>query len=141
MDRATFDRMRERQEFLEWAEVHGNCYGTLRAELDRCLATDCDVLLELDVAGMRSMRRLGYDVVSIFLMPPSFEELERRLRGRGTDSEETIALRLRNAREELAQRGEFDYTVINEDVGRAAADIAAIRRAEHCRPARNPQEV
>lgn len=127
--------------FAEWAEVHGNRYGTLRSELDRCLGTGNDVLLELDVAGMRSIRGLGYDVVSIFLMPPSFEELQRRLRGRGTDSEEVIARRLRNAEQEIALRGEFDYTVVNEDIGTAAGDIAAIRRAEHCRSLRNMQEV
>ena len=136
-----FERRVANGDFAECAEVHGNRYGTLRAELDRCLGTGNDVLLELDVAGMRSMRRLGYDVVSVFLMPPSLAELERRLRGRGTDSEDVIAVRLRNARAEIALRGEFDYMVVNEDISRAAGDIAAIRRAEHCRPARNVQEI
>ncbi|MBI2436063.1 MAG: guanylate kinase [Candidatus Hydrogenedentes bacterium] len=133
LDRSEFERRVAVGEFAEWAEVHGNLYGTLRSELDRCLRSGHDVLLELDVQGMRNLRRLYPDAVTIFLMPPSLEELERRLRKRGTDGAAEIALRLRNAQEEMLARNEFDYIIVNEVVERAAGDMIAIMRAEHCR--------
>lgn len=139
LSREEFEARLARNEFVEWAEVHGNLYGTLVEELERCMATGQDVLLELDVQGMRSLKQLFPDAVSIFLMPPSIEELERRLRRRGTDQEADIALRLRNAREEMAARSEFDYIIVNDQVERAAADMAAIMRAEHCRAHRQLQ--
>lgn len=122
--------------FIEWAEVHGNLYGTLKSEIDRCRAAGRDTLLELDVQGMRSLRRLEYDVVGVFIMPPSPEELDRRLRGRGTDSDAVIAVRLENARAEMAARGEFDYVVVNDVVDRAVEDLLAILRAERLRARR-----
>jgi guanylate kinase len=137
LDRTEFERRRDVGRFVEWAEVHGNLYGTLEEELDRCLGRGADVLLELDVQGMRALRQLRRDAVSVFLMPPSLDELERRLRSRGTDREADIRLRLANARSEVAANREFDYIVINDEVERAAADLAAILRAEHCRPFRH----
>jgi guanylate kinase len=131
--RATFQERITSGDFLEWAEVHGNLYGTLLSELDRCVHSAPETILELDVQGMRSLRRLGYDIISIFIMPPSLEELEHRLRNRGTDSDEVIALRLANAEAELAARGEFDYIVVNDSLERAVSDVAAIFRAERCR--------
>lgn len=129
LSREAFEARIEQGDFVEWAEVHGNLYGTLHEELDRCLATGRDVLLELDVQGMRSLRALrGGDMVSVFLMPPSIEELERRLRGRGADDEAVIALRLRNAREEMAARNEFDHVIVNDDLERAARELAGILR-------------
>ncbi len=133
LSRADFEAKVAAGQFAEWAEVHNNLYGTLTSELDRCLAADGEVLLEVDVQGMRNLRGLGYDLVSIFVMPPSMEELERRLRARGTDSNDVIAVRLANAEGEVAARGEFDYIVVNDKVERAADDIAAILRAERCR--------
>ncbi|MBW7863854.1 MAG: guanylate kinase [Candidatus Hydrogenedens sp.] len=132
-DRAGFERRVAEGCFLEWAEVHGNLYGTLKSELDRCLDNGGDVILELDVQGMRSLKRLHPGAVSIFLAPPSLEELERRLRGRGTNDEADIALRLRNARLEMAAMGEFDHVVVNDTIDRAAAEmikILAARRNE-----------
>ena len=136
-DQADFERRREAGEFIEWAEVHGNLYGTLREEMDRCLGSGADVILELDVQGMRSLKQLRGEAVSVFLAPPSLEELERRLRERGTDEEGDIALRLANARGELAANSEYDYLVINTEVDQAVLDIAAILRAERLRPFRN----
>jgi guanylate kinase len=137
LDREAFETRRERGEFVEWAEVHGNFYGTLGGELDRCLATGKDVILELDVQGMRNLRDLRSDMVSVFLMPPSLEELERRLRSRGTDDDSVIALRLKNAETEMADRRTFDYVVVNDKIEAAASDLEAIIRAERCRTHRH----
>lgn len=138
LDRAAFEAKRDNNEFIEWAEVHGNLYGTLNAELDRCLATGKDVILELDVQGMESLTQLRNDVVTVFLMPPSLEVLECRLRNRGTDNDDVIALRLKNARDEMAQRHSFDYIVVNDKIEQAASDLEAIIRAERCRAFRQP---
>lgn len=126
ISREEFETRLAADEFYEWAEVHGNLYGTLKAEVERCLASGQHVVLELDVQGMRHMRRLRPDAVSVFLMPPSLAELERRLRLRGANSEEDIALRLRNAEEEMAARTEFDHVVVNDDLERAAAELERI---------------
>lgn len=141
LDRATFEARRDDGEFVEWAEVHGNLYGTLNSELDRCLATGKDVILELDVQGMESLKELRRDIVTVFLMPPSLLELEDRLRNRGTDEEDVIALRLKNASDEMAQRHGFDYIVVNDKIDQAASDLEAIIRAERCRAFRQPQET
>ncbi len=138
VDREAFIARRDRGEFVEWAEVHGNLYGTLNAELDRCLETGKDVILELDVQGMKNLCKLREDVVSVFLMPPSLEELERRLRNRGTDDDDVIALRLKNARNEIGDRHAFDYIVVNDKIEKAASDLEAIIRAERCRADRQP---
>lgn len=126
LDRETFDRRIAAGDFVEWAEVHGNCYGTLHEELDRHIEAGYDLIVEVDVQGMRSLKALGTKMVSVFLMPPSIEELERRLRHRGTESDEVIAVRLKNAREEMAARDEFDYRVINDDLERAAREMEEI---------------
>lgn len=121
-----FRRRAAAGDFVEWAEVHGNLYGTLREELEVRLATKKDVVLELDVQGMRNIRALRNDVTTIFLMPPSFGDLEKRIRARGANDEASIAVRLRNARIEMAARDEYDYCVINDEVDRAAAAVRAI---------------
>ncbi len=139
LDREAFIARRDRGEFVEWAEVHGNLYGTLNEELDRCLDTGKDVILELDVQGMKNLCHIREDVVSVFLMPPSLEELERRLRSRGTDDDDVIALRLKNARIEIAERQAFDYIVVNDKIEAAASDLEAIIRAEHCRAVRETE--
>lgn len=137
-DRATFEDRRDAGAFVEWAEVHGNLYGTLHSELDRCLKTGKDVVLELDVQGMQNLKRQRDGLATVFLMPPSIAELERRLRKRGTDDDDVIALRLRNAREEIAERHAFDYIVVNDKIEEAASDLEAIIRAERCRAFRQP---
>jgi guanylate kinase len=124
--REEFERRRDADEFLEWAVVHGNMYGTFSSELDRCLASGSDVVLELDVQGMRNLRRLGRGAVSIFLMPPSLEALEQRLRGRAEDSGDEIAVRLENAVDEMEARDEFDHVVINDEIERAVSEMVEI---------------
>lgn len=121
--------------FVEWANVHGNYYGTLKSELERCRRNGNDVLLEVDVQGMRSIKAQYPEMVSIFLMPPSLEELARRLRQRGTDTEETIALRLRNAEEEMSARDEFDYVVVNDKLDDAVDNLRSILAKERTRSA------
>lgn len=133
MDRAEFERRRAAGEFVEWAEVHGNLYGTLRAELARLRADGRDALLEIDVQGMAKLRAQGLEFVSVFIMPPSFDELERRLRARGTDRPEVVALRLENAWKEMSARKTYDYIVVNDRVEDAVADMEAIVRARRCR--------
>jgi guanylate kinase len=133
LTREEFESRRACSEFLEWAEVHGNLYGTLREELQRCLERNSIVVLELDVQGMRSMRAEFPEAVTVFIMPPSIEELERRLRGRGDKDERDIALRLSNAQLEIEAAKEFGYIVINDEVKRAARDLGAILTAEACR--------
>lgn len=138
LTREAFEAKRSSDEFVEWAEVHGNLYGTLYSELDRCLDTGKDVILELDVQGMESLKEIRHDVVTVFLMPPSLEVLEERLRKRGTDEDDVIALRLKNAGDEMAQRHGFDYIVVNDKIDQAASDLEAIIRAERCRAFRQP---
>jgi guanylate kinase len=125
-----FDRLIEEGAFLEWADIYGHRSGTLwgpvLAELDR----GHDVVLEIDVQGARWVRYRKPDAVSIFLEPPSMEELARRLRARHTESEPAIARRLEAAGEEMAARGSFDHIVVNDDVDRAAAEVAAIIAGE-----------
>ena len=134
LDAATFRARIDAGDFVEWAEVHGNLYGTLKSQLNRGLAESGDVLLEVDVQGMRSLRASGNDrIVTIFVMPPSLEVLEARLRGRGANDDEDMALRLANAREEMAARFEFDYNIVNDDLDDAVADFEAIVRAQRCR--------
>lgn len=131
-----FQQLLNEDAFVEWAEVHGRRYGTLKTELDRCLLSGHHVILELDVEGNRSITKLRDDVVSVFLMPPSLEELEKRLRLRATDADESIALRLKNAAAEMAARFEYDYIVVNDNAEDATEDLHAILRAEQCRAAR-----
>lgn len=125
---AQFDVWIDEGKFVEWAEVHRHRYGTLREELERQLATGCDVVLELDVQGMRSLAGQRDDVVSIFLAPPTFEELERRLRARGGLTEDEIAIRLRTAREELAHQEAYDHVIVNDVLDDAIAEFEGILR-------------
>lgn len=131
-----FQALREAGGFLESACVHGNWYGTPKAWIEERLRQGRDVLAQIDVQGGRSVAALYPDAVTVFLLSPSREELERRLRGRGTDPEPVIARRLANARAELAERDRYTYWVVNDDVDTAAANLAAIVNAERCRAAR-----
>lgn len=108
---------------LEWAEFAGNCYGTPRQPVQERLAADTPVLLEIELEGARQVRRTFPAAKQIFLAPPSFEELERRIRGRGTDAEAAIQRRLERARIELAAQSEFDAVVVNDDLDRALAEL------------------
>jgi guanylate kinase len=123
-------------EFLEWAELFGNLYGTSASATERMLRAGNDVVLVIDVQGARQMRRRGDEVSSVFVMPPSFAVLEQRLRGRSQDSEEAIQRRLEVARSEVAAFSEYDFIVINDDVSAAASRLCAIVDAERARRAR-----
>ncbi len=127
---AEFLAMRERGECLDSAEVHGNRYGTSKKVILDALAAGEDLILEIDWQGAQQVRRLYPDAVGVFILPPSLEELERRLRGRGQDAEAVIRRRLENAREELAHRDEFEYAIINKDFESARQQLADIIRRE-----------
>jgi guanylate kinase len=130
VDDATFLAMRARGEFLESAEVHGYRYGTSKRVIEDALARGESLVLEIDWQGAQQVRRLYPDCVGIFILPPSLEELERRLRSRGQDTEAVIQKRLANAREELAHAGEFKYAIINKDFDNARHELARIIREE-----------
>ena len=131
-----FERILEAGQFLESAVIYGNRYGTSQKWIERERAEGRDVLLEIDWQGAQQVRRLLRQVVTIFILPPSPEVLESRLRGRGQDSEEIVARRLAAAREEIAHVGEYDYVIINDDFNRAAQDLRSIVRAEQLKLAR-----
>jgi guanylate kinase len=139
VDRATFEGMRDEQAFLEWAEVHGNLYGTSRAAIEAQQAQGLDVFLDIDVQGAKQLRDCGHPgAIFLFIAPPSWAELERRLRGRGTDPEETVQLRLHNAREEMAEAESYDYLLINDRLDEAVDTLRAVVIAERCKGRRNP---
>jgi len=131
-----FERMLEAGEFLESAVIYGNHYGTSQKWIERERADGRDVVLEIDWQGAQQVRRLIRQVVSIFVMPPSPQILESRLRGRGQDSEEVVARRLAAAREEISHVSEYEYVIINDDFDRAAQDLRSIIRAERLKLAR-----
>jgi guanylate kinase len=130
VDDKTFLAMRERGEFLESAEVHGYRYGTSKKVITEALARGEDLILEIDWQGAQQVRRIYPDCVGIFILPPSIEELERRMRSRGQDSEAVIRRRLDNAREELAHAGEFNYAIINKDFQTAQSELKQIIEKE-----------
>lgn len=122
--------------FLEWAEVHGNLYGTPKSPVERDLHEGLDVLLEIDVAGAKQVRTNLSGVVSIFLWPPSVEELVKRLHKRGLDTEDDYQRRLANAKSEMVCVEHYDYVVVNEGVEETVKQVQAIIMAERCRTAR-----
>jgi guanylate kinase len=136
LDRPRFERMIDENGLLEWAEYVGDYYGTPRAPVERTLAEGRDVLLELELAGARQVRRALPDAVMIFIAPPSLAELERRLRGRGTDDEVKVQKRLARAREEIRAVREFDYAIVNDRLDTAVRDFRAVVQAERVRAAR-----
>ncbi|MBI3043460.1 MAG: guanylate kinase [Betaproteobacteria bacterium] len=133
---AEFERMLEAGEFLESAEIYGNRYGTSQKWIERELADGHDVLLEIDWQGAQQVRRLMRPAASVFILPPSLEVLEARLRGRGLDGAGALARRLATAREEISHAGEYDYVIINDDFNRAALDLRSIIRAERLKLSR-----
>ena len=124
--REEFDRMAEAGQFLEHATVFGNSYGTARAQVEQSLGSGQDLILEIDWQGARQIRSALPECCSIFILPPSRAELERRLRGRGTDTEEVIVRRLGEAAEDMGHWREFDYVVVNDSFDRALDELSAI---------------
>ena len=133
VDFERFREMVENDELLEHAEYVANRYGTPRAYVEQRMAEGMNVLLDIEVQGARQVRKKMPDAVLIFIAPPSIEELERRLRGRGTDTEAAIEGRLIRARQEFQEADFYDYLIVNDDVEKAAAKLNAIIEAEHCR--------
>lgn len=128
-----FQRRIEAKDFYEWALVHGNYYGTLKSSVDEMLRRGHDVIMDLDVQGAYAIKGIRRDAVTIFLLPPSSQVLEERLRRRDTDDDEVIRLRLRNAADEIARCTRFDYLVVNQDLGTSITDIGRIVEAERHR--------
>ena len=134
VDVATFLAMRERGEFLESAEVHGNRYGTSKKVILDAVQRGEDLILEIDWQGAQQVRKLYPACIGIFILPPSVEELERRMRARGQDSDAVIRRRVENAREELAHAGEFNYAIINKDFETAKRELAEVIQKERSEP-------
>ena len=139
LDEAGFRKGVSDGEFLEWAEVYGHLYGTPRAPVKEHIAAGRTPVLNVDVQGGRSVKSLLPDAVLVFLGPPSLAELEERLRGRRTDSEERIRRRLAVAREEMARVADYDYLVVNDDLDAAVATVRAVIVAERHRVSRIPK--
>ena len=139
IDRAEFDRLREGDALLEWAEVHGNLYGTPREPVERAMAAGRDMLFDVDYQGADQMRlKVPADMVSVFILPPSMRELRERLRRRAEDSEASMERRLQTARTELEQWHDYDYVVINDSLNDAYQEVRAIIKAERLRRDRRP---
>jgi guanylate kinase len=131
--RARFEEMVGADAFLEWADVFGNLYGTCAADAEQVLASGIDLVLVIDVQGARQVRKRRTDLVGIFVLPPTFEALEQRLRGRSRDPEDAILRRLATARAEIAAVGEYDYVVVNDDLASCVDRLRAIILAERAR--------
>jgi guanylate kinase len=136
VSRERFEEMAAGGDFYEWAEVHGNLYGTKKSTVREVLESGRDVALDIDVQGGMDVKWQSPDAALIFLMPPSFEKLEERLRGRATDDEASIQRRMANARHEMQFWRQYDYVVINEDLDNAVEDVRRILRAERLRTRR-----
>ncbi len=133
VDRPAFEKLIEEERLLEWAEVHGNLYGTGLAEHERAREEGKDLLLDVDVQGAAQVREKMPDAVTVFILPPSYEVLERRLRGRGQDDEPTIKRRLAGAGRELDAFVNYDYAIVNEDLDDCVEALVSIVRAARCR--------
>jgi guanylate kinase len=135
VDRPAFERLIASDGFLEWAEVHGNLYGTSRAELERSSSAR-GVIFDIDHQGARQIKSGSPDAVAVFILPPSMHILEQRLRGRRSDDEATVQRRFRAALEEIAHYGLFDYVLVNDDLDEATTQLISIFLAEECRRGR-----
>jgi guanylate kinase len=132
-----FEAMRDAGDLLEWAEVHGNCYGTPRQPVEKVLAQGCDVLFDIDYQGTQQVKqKAAGDVVTIFILPPSMKELRARLERRAEDPPEIIAERLENARNEIRRWTQYDYVLVNRDLQHTFDDLYSILTAERRRAAR-----
>jgi guanylate kinase len=141
VSREDFEAMIGRDEFLEWAEVFGNYYGTHRGILEEAQAQGKDLVLDIDVQGARQLRSRIPEAVSVFILAPSRQILEQRLRARGEDREDVIERRLRDAAEEIRDYNRYDYIVVNRDLGESDATLRAIVRAERVRRARIEEQI
>ncbi|MDN3516914.1 guanylate kinase [Aquisalimonas lutea] len=141
VDAEAFEAMAAAGDFLEHARVFGNAYGTARSSVEEQLEVGTDVILEIDWQGAQQVRAALPDAVSVFILPPSRRELERRLRARGKDSEDVIARRLREAQSEMSHYHEYDYLVVNDAFGHALEELVAIARARRLRLAAQQERL
>jgi len=141
VSRAEFSGLIEKAEFLEFAEVHGNLYGTSVNQVQKEISSGNDVVLEIDVQGAESIRRKMPDSVGIFILPPSFEVLRHRLTSRATEKQEDLSLRLRNSINEVRQYEYFDYVVVNDEITRATTDLQNIILAERLKLIRQTEVI
>jgi guanylate kinase len=125
LDRTEFERMVAQGQFLEWAEFAGNCYGTPRQPVEEQIKVGKIVILEIELEGARQVRQSFPEAYRIFIMPPSFEELESRLRGRGTETDEVVARRMQRAKAEIEAAGEFDVQIVNDQFEQAVLELEA----------------
>lgn len=135
-----FQKMIEKRRFIEWTEVHGHLYGTSANLLDQAVKEEKDVLLEVEVKGGAEIKKNYPQAVLVFLVPPSWQELEKRLANRGTEDEEKVARRVKQAKREIEYAPHYDYLIVNDDINRALEDLSAIIQAERCRMDRVPEE-
>ncbi|MDD9937241.1 MAG: guanylate kinase [Myxococcales bacterium] len=134
VDRATFDSLVERKAFAEWAEVHGNRYGTALSEIERCRDEGKrGIVFDIDYQGAAQIKAARSDAVGVFVLPPSMGELKERLQRRASDDADTIERRFKNAKREIEHYGEFDYVIVNDDLEQAKARLNAIVLAEQSR--------
>ena len=133
--RAEFERLIDEGAFLEWAEVHGNLYGTSRAEIERRRG-DRGIVFDIDHQGARQIKCAAPDAVAVFILPPSMAVLEQRLRGRASEDEETVQRRFSVAKREIEHYGQFDYVLVNEELEEATRKLSSIFLAEECRRSR-----
>jgi len=138
---SSFEELIRKEKFLEWAFVHGHYYGTLKEDVSRELESGRDVVLEIDVQGALQVKRSCPGAVMIFVTPPSLDELEKRLRRRGTEKEGDLEIRLRNAREEIVTSTNYDHLIINDDVDRASKELCSIIGTYQEGPGKKFQEV
>lgn len=138
---ARFDEMVAEGDLCEWAEVHGHRYGTSMSRVRLARETHRGVVFVIDVQGARQVKAAIPDAVAVFVLPPSWEALEQRLRGRGTEREEVIQRRLKNARDEVAMYGLFDYLIINDDLATAIEELKGVARATVAQRARRAQRA
>jgi len=141
IDRDTFEAQIAAGGFLEWADVFGNYYGTSRAETERRLTTGEDLVLVIDVQGARQVRQLRPETIAVFMLPPSFEVLEDRLRKRSSDPEPEMVRRLTTARKEVTAVDAYDYVVVNDVLERCVGELAAIVMAERAKLARRRDAI
>ena len=141
LTREQFIDMKEHDGFLEYAEYCGNFYGSPKKQAEEGMAEGKDVILEIEVQGCQKIKAKNPDCVSIFIMPPSMEVLEKRLRGRGTETEDVIVRRMARAREEIALAKDYDYIVVNGPIEECVADVLSVLRAEKLRADRFREEI
>ena len=141
VSRSRFEAMIAAGDFLEWAEVFGNLYGTCASDTETLLAEGCDVVLVIDVQGARKVRHRGIEAITVFVMPPSFATLEQRLRGRSKDPEAAVQRRLQVARDEVASFAEYDFVVVNDELTAAVDRLRGIVIAERARLGRMRREA